>query len=239
MFNLLGSEIDKFILSLDQEPAVDTTVATATRDAIAASFATAVNGQTIEVTINRTLAQYTPTEVIAGLAYYLTSKGYIIAGAIAQGNSASLYAITTGTIISYSPNYKIRMADLDANGAQILPSTDGYEVPLVIYYQDPQTGTKGKMTLLNAYGAFIGTAPWQQTQASIGDSDQTSIATKTKLQIEASTVIAKEATTAAVKAKTDGLTYTIPNVLDANIQYVNDVEVDGTGAEGNEWGPAE
>ncbi len=40
-----------------------------------------------------------------------------------------------------------------------------------------------------------------------------------------------------VQAKTDGLTYTIPNVLDANIQYVNDVEVDGTGAEGNEWGP--
>jgi hypothetical protein len=40
-----------------------------------------------------------------------------------------------------------------------------------------------------------------------------------------------------VQAKTSGLTYTIPNVLDANIQYVNDVEVDGTGAEGNEWGP--
>ena len=40
-----------------------------------------------------------------------------------------------------------------------------------------------------------------------------------------------------IKTKTGGLTYTIPNVLDANIQYVNDVEVDGTGAEGNEWGP--
>ena len=42
-----------------------------------------------------------------------------------------------------------------------------------------------------------------------------------------------------VKGKTDSLTFTIPNVLDANIQYVNDVEVDGTGAEGNEWGPVE
>lgn len=40
-----------------------------------------------------------------------------------------------------------------------------------------------------------------------------------------------------VQAKTSGLTYTIPNVLDANIQYVNDVEVNGTGAEGDEWGP--
>ncbi len=41
----------------------------------------------------------------------------------------------------------------------------------------------------------------------------------------------------AIQAKTDNLTFTVPNVLDANIQYVNDVEVDGTGAEGNEWGP--
>jgi hypothetical protein len=41
----------------------------------------------------------------------------------------------------------------------------------------------------------------------------------------------------AIQAKTDNLTFTVPNVLDANIQYVNDVQVKGTGEEGNEWGP--
>jgi hypothetical protein len=41
----------------------------------------------------------------------------------------------------------------------------------------------------------------------------------------------------AVKAKTDSLTFTVANQIDANIQYVNDVQVKGTGAGGDEWGP--
>lgn len=42
---------------------------------------------------------------------------------------------------------------------------------------------------------------------------------------------------AAIKAKTDSLTFTQAGNVDANIQYVNDVLVTGTGALGNEWGP--
>jgi len=42
---------------------------------------------------------------------------------------------------------------------------------------------------------------------------------------------------AAIKAKTDQLTFTVANQVDANIQYVNDVQVTGTGAPGSEWGP--
>lgn len=41
----------------------------------------------------------------------------------------------------------------------------------------------------------------------------------------------------AIKAKTDSLTFTVAGQVDANIQYVNDVQVNGTGATGNEWGP--
>jgi hypothetical protein len=41
----------------------------------------------------------------------------------------------------------------------------------------------------------------------------------------------------AIKAKTDSLTFTVAGQVDANIQYVNDVQVNGTGAAGNEWGP--
>jgi len=40
-----------------------------------------------------------------------------------------------------------------------------------------------------------------------------------------------------IETKTSGLNYTVANQVDANIQYVNDVEVNGTGASGNEWGP--
>jgi hypothetical protein len=42
---------------------------------------------------------------------------------------------------------------------------------------------------------------------------------------------------AAIKAKTDSLTFTVANQLDANVQYVNDVQVNGTGSPGDEWGP--
>lgn len=42
---------------------------------------------------------------------------------------------------------------------------------------------------------------------------------------------------AAIKAKTDSLTFTVAGQVDANVQYVNDVQVTGTGAAGDEWGP--
>lgn len=42
----------------------------------------------------------------------------------------------------------------------------------------------------------------------------------------------------AIKAKTDSLNFTVAGQVDANIQYVNDTAVTGTGASGNEWGPA-
>jgi hypothetical protein len=42
---------------------------------------------------------------------------------------------------------------------------------------------------------------------------------------------------ADIKAKTDSLTFTVAGQVDSNVQYVNDVQVKGTGATGNEWGP--
>lgn len=41
----------------------------------------------------------------------------------------------------------------------------------------------------------------------------------------------------AVKAKTDSLTFTVAGQVDANVQYVNDVQITGNGAPGTEWGP--
>jgi hypothetical protein len=53
----------------------------------------------------------------------------------------------------------------------------------------------------------------------------------------ASVLAAVDTEVAAIKAKTDGMTFTVAGFLDSNIQYVNDVAVQGTGASGNEWGP--
>lgn len=42
---------------------------------------------------------------------------------------------------------------------------------------------------------------------------------------------------AAIQAKTDLLSFTVSGFVDANVQYVNDIQVTGTGQPGNEWGP--
>lgn len=46
-----------------------------------------------------------------------------------------------------------------------------------------------------------------------------------------------DANVTAIKAKTDSLTFTVAGQVDSNVQYVNDVQVAGTGAPGNEWRP--
>lgn len=40
-----------------------------------------------------------------------------------------------------------------------------------------------------------------------------------------------------IESKTTQLTFTTPNVLDANIQYVNDVQVKGVGSDVDPWNP--
>jgi hypothetical protein len=244
VFNMLGSEIDKFTLSLDLEPAIDTNTNVAIRDEITACFSTVTNGATLEVTINKTLKAYTPKQVLAGLDYYIVSRGDLLHSVIAQNNNASLYSMSEGTIVTYSPAYKIRMSDLDALGNPIVPTTIGYEVPLVIYYEDLATGIKSTMTLLNASGAFLGTAPWTQQQASIGDADKQAIADTaavevwtsttrtltssaggaTLAEIEASTVLAKETTLAAKASQTS------VNAIPTNPLLTSDTRLDNLDA---------
>jgi hypothetical protein len=41
----------------------------------------------------------------------------------------------------------------------------------------------------------------------------------------------------AIKVKTDSLTFTVSGVLDSNVQYVNDLQVTGSGTTADPWGP--
>ncbi|RWO23363.1 hypothetical protein [Mesorhizobium sp.] len=51
-------------------------------------------------------------------------------------------------------------------------------------------------------------------------------------------IAAVKTDTAAVKSKTDSLTFTVAGKIDANITHVNETAVTGSGATGDEWGPA-
>jgi hypothetical protein len=54
---------------------------------------------------------------------------------------------------------------------------------------------------------------------------------------QAATLDTIKTDTAAVKAKTDSLTFTVAGQVDANAQYVNDVQITGVGSEADPWGP--
>lgn len=182
VINALGSEVEKFTIVLDSSPAIDTSVPLATRNAIADSFASLQNGGNIEVTVNRSMGQYTPAEVISGFGWYLVSYGYLIASAMVQTGNANIYRLEQGTVISFAANYKLRMADTDVLGASILPSITGYQFPLVAYYDDG-TGSKLPLTLLNAHGAKVELAQWTQIEAAISDLDKQDIADTTAVEV--------------------------------------------------------
>ena len=90
------------------------------------------------------------------------------------------------------------------------------------------SATSGGMTNLDA---AITTRASQTSVDTVDDLIDTEIGTLTTNLATVDTVVD------AIKAKTDSLTFTVANVLDANIQRVNDVAVTGTGAVGDEWGP--
>jgi hypothetical protein len=182
VINALGSEVEKFTVVLDSSPAMDTTVPLALRNEIADSFASIQNGADIEVTVNRSMGQYLPSQVISGFGWYLVSYGYLIAGAMVQSNNANIYRLDNGTVISFSPNYKLRMADTDSLGAAILPSITGYAFPIVAYYDDG-TGSKLPLTLLNVHGAKVELAQWTQIEAAISDLDKQDIADAAAVEV--------------------------------------------------------
>ena len=75
------------------------------------------------------------------------------------------------------------------------------------------------------------------TVSSIANDAITAAAVAASAVTEIQSGLATAADLTAVKAKTDSLTFTVAGQVDANIQYVNDVQVVGTGSAGNEWGP--
>jgi hypothetical protein len=75
------------------------------------------------------------------------------------------------------------------------------------------------------------------TVSSIANNAITAASIAADAVTEIQTGLATAADLTAVKAKTDSLNFTVAGQVDANIQYVNDVQVKGTGAAGNEWGP--
>jgi hypothetical protein len=182
--NCTGAELDKFTVALELEPGVDTTVSTVTRDTVADTFGFIQASPTqIDITVNQTLVSYAPRDVVAGIAYAIVTRGFLVFAAIAQANNANVYSLGGGQLVSYLPNFKLRMNDTAVGGAAIVPTATGYSVPLVSYYFDQATSTASPVTILNASNAKIETAPWTQATATISEQDKQAIADSSAVEV--------------------------------------------------------
>ncbi len=137
--------------------------------------------------------------------------------------AAFVYWISTATGIADDIAY-INAVDT-ANyilTSMVIKNTSSPTVPLVIssgYGRDATTGAS--IDLVDTSGGTLIFAPDHVVAYSSGSG----------------LTAGQDAALIAIKAKTDSLGFTVTGQVDANIQYVNDVQVSGTGATGNEWGP--
>jgi hypothetical protein len=104
----------------------------------------------------------------------------------------------------------------------IIKNTSSPTVPLVIssgYGRDATTGAS--VDLVDTTGGTLIFAPDHVVAFSTGSG----------------LTAGQDANLSAIKSKTDSLAFTVAGQVDANIQYVNDVQVTGNGQTGTEWGP--
>ncbi len=117
-------------------------------------------------------------------------------------------------------------SNCDLHGLTAVSSTTDIELlPVFIYTRTPMRGTDGvdTATMVGTDNAALASVCTEDRLAALTDWINGG---RLDLLLD------------AIKVATDKLTFTVANQLDSNIQYVNDVQVNGTGAEGDEWGPA-
>jgi hypothetical protein len=165
-------------------------------------------------------------------------------------NGAAAVAYTTPTIAEVSsanmPGVYSLLLDEDmtigaGNDSEevVLHITQAAMAPVTLIYELYRPKATEGETLTIASGTVTGLDTKLNTIDDFLDTEVAAIKAKTDL-IPASPAAVGDIPTAeitAIKAKTDSLTFTVAGQVDSNLQYVNDVQVNGTGAAGNEWGP--
>jgi hypothetical protein len=118
---------------------------------------------------------------------------------------------------------------------------------IVIQIKTSSVGAKTQIILINTYPATTITSRASQTSVDTVDdfldTEIAAIITKVDtvddfLDTEIAAILAAVDTeVGAIKTKTDQLTFTAANHIDANIKKINGVAVDGAGTVGDPWGP--
>lgn len=122
---------------------------------------------------------------------------------------------------------------------QIVRASDGYiyngtsfsAVPTAASWSSYSSALVEQSTTQYYYGGFPAVAAGLYNVYLYLQSGGLSATTDTLLEVQ--TIDWK----GSAEVTLSGLTFTVAGNLDCNVQYVNDVQVTGTGASGDEWGP--
>lgn len=143
-----------------------------------------------------------------------TGIGALISALTGDGTAETSTATGTGELD----------ADLVVTGTGLTTSNVGPAVWAALAAANNVTGTMGEK--LNDAGSAGN--PWAALLADNVDPDTFGWLINQYIDAKIS----------EIKSKTDSLTFTQTGVVDSNVHYVNDVEVDGTGTEIDPWNPA-
>lgn len=152
----------------------------------------------------------------------------VIGGTGAGGHAISVYHPGNGTGIDISADngVAVNIFSSIAEGLFIEGTTNG----LTVY------GDGGDAVQLNATGGKSINAP-QDIALPSGDLDDQLQAIDNAVDTEVAAIKMETDKIASIKAKTDSLTFTNANQVDANVQAINDTNVTGNGSS-QPWGPA-
>ena len=197
-------DLATFKFELLPEPFINTSLSTATRNTIAATFSTSLDAfNRISLAVNTDLRNYDPDEVMNAIQYYISTQGNLIAAGVLYGGTIDGVEIINGGILIGTPGFygQVSNSVTTVNDLGILIPIY-IDVEPGVYAADP-TYTPVKK---NTSGIVLQTAPWTQMTADISAVDKTDIrdglARESSLALKAdqATVEAIENNTALIPA---------------------------------------
>ena len=205
----------------------------------AADFTTEIQSGLATAASLATVAGYLDTEIAA----ILEDTGTTIPAQIAALNNlsaAQVNAEVDTALADYDPPTNAEMvartlaaAAYATAAAQTTAQTSLDDIPTNAELTAALgTADDAVLSALTTLATSIDALPTNaELSTALGTADDAVLAAIATLQTYVDTEVA------AIKAKTDSLTFTVAGQVDANIQYVNDVQVTGNGETGDEWGP--
>ena len=191
LVNAIATDLTTFKFELLPEPFIDTTLSTATRNTIAATFSTSLDAfNRISLAVNTDLRNYDPDEVMNAIQYYISTQGNLIAAGVLYGGTIDGVEIINGGILIGTPGFygQVSNSVTTVNDLGILIPIY-IDVEPAVYVADP-TYTPVKK---NTSGIVLQTAPWTQQTADLSAVDKTDI--RQGLALEASLALKADQTT--------------------------------------------